>query len=126
MTDTGRILTDQESARLRSERAAHNGAPIITLCAEPGCPRAASHGPWCGEHRPLALRAEPNVAIAHDLDRDQIAAIRQQVEDDAAPLFVIAMSWIARQHVAQLGITPASFEASVTRIQAELEQGAPA
>ncbi len=121
---TGRILTAEESAQRRSERAAHNGAPIITLCAETGCPRAAFHGPWCGEHRPL--RAEPGVAVAHDLTREELAALRAQVEADAAPIFVIAMNWIARQQVAQLGMTPASFEGSVARIQAELEHGAPA
>lgn len=121
-----RLLTGQESARRRSERASGNGATIVTLCAEAGCPRAASYGPWCGDHRPATVRAEPSVAIAHDLDRDEIAALRQQVEADAAPLFVIAMSWIARQQVAHLGLTAQSFEAAVERIRAELEPGVPA
>lgn len=123
---TARTLTAAESAQRRSERASGRGPTIVTLCAEAGCPRAASHGPWCGEHRPLRTAPEPATVVAFDLDRDQIAALRQQVEADAAPIFVIAMNWIARQQVAQLGMTPASFEGSVARIQAELEHGAPA
>lgn len=121
-----RLLTAQESARRRSERAASNGPTIVTLCAEPGCPRAAAHGPWCGEHRPATVRAEPSVAVAHNLSRDELAALRHQVEADAAPLFVIAMNWIARQQVAHLGVGLDSIEASMSRIRAELEQGAPA
>jgi hypothetical protein len=118
-----RLLTAQETARRRSERAASNGPAIVTLCAEPGCPRAAAHGPWCGEHRPIRRAFEPTTTVAFDLDRDQIAALRQQVEADAAPIFVIAMNWIARQRVAHLGVSLDSLEASMTRIRAEL--GAP-
>lgn len=119
-----RLLTGQESARRRSERASGNGATIVTLCAEAGCPRAASHGPWCGDHRPLRQAPEPTVAVAHDLTREDIGALRSQVEADAAPLFVIAMNWVARQHIAQLGLTPDALGASIDRIRAEL--GAPA
>lgn len=121
-----RLLTGRESAQRRSERAASRGATIVTLCGAPGCPRAAVHGPWCGDHRP-ARRAEPAATvIAHDLDRDEIAALRQQVEADATPIFVIAMNWIARQQIAHLGVTVDSIEASMARVRAELEQGAPA
>lgn len=111
-----RLLTGKESAQRRSERAASRGPNIVTLCGAPGCPRAAVHGPWCGDHRPT--RAEPATVVAHDLDRDEIAALRHQVEADAAPIFVIAMNWIARQQVARLGVTLDSL-ASMGRIRAE-------
>jgi hypothetical protein len=116
-----RTLTAEESAQRRSERASSRGPTIVTLCSWSGCPRAASHGPWCGEHRPVRpAPAEPPLAVAHDLTREDIAALRAQVEADAAPIFVIAMSWIARQQIAHLGVTADSLEESIDRIRAEL------
>jgi hypothetical protein len=114
----GRVLTAEESAQRRSERAANRGPAIVTLCSAPGCPKAVSHGPWCGDHRPR--QAEPTITVVHDLSPDEYAALAAQVEADAAPIFVIAMSWIARQRVAHLGVTLDSLEASMARIQAEL------
>lgn len=119
-----RLLTGKESAQRRSERAASRGPTIVTLCGEPGCPRAAVHGPWCGEHRPTRRTEPAATVIAHDLNRDEIASLRQQVEADAAPIFVLAMNWIARQRFAHLGIDFDMLEASMSRIRAEL--GSPA
>lgn len=116
--DEPRILTEDETYARHSQQAAGNGPGIVALCAAAGCPRAAAGGPWCVQHRP---RPEPGLQVVGDFTPDEYAAIGAQVEADAAPLFVLAMSWIARQQLANLDLTVDSFEASVDRIRGELE-----
>lgn len=99
--DDPRILTDDESYERRSQQAASIGPRTISLCAEPGCPRAAAWGPWCGDHRPAA---GPRIGVAHDLTGDQYDAIRAEVNAKAAPLFLLAMDFILRKQLANLGV----------------------
>lgn len=100
MIDEPRILTEDESYQRRSEQASGVGPTTISLCAELGCPRAARWGPFCDEHRPHVERviAAPNLTDA-ELDN-----LRTRVSAEAAPLFVIAWNWIARQQMARIGI----------------------
>lgn len=113
-----RILTDNETYARRRQQASSVGGKVVALCAAPGCPRAAANSPWCIEHRPTTTSVP--IWPARDFSEDEYAALRAQVETDAAPLFVIAMSWIARQRVAHLGITLDSLEASMNRLRGEL------
>lgn len=123
MTDEPRILTDDETYRLRREQASGVGAKIVALCAYAGCPRAAANSPWCAEHRPRFAPDIGSVVVAHDLTEDEYITLRGHVEADAAPLFVLAMNWIAGQQVARLGVGLDAIEASMHRIRGELEQG---
>lgn len=101
MTDDTRILTDAETATRRAEQASSAPGAAITTCAVPRCPRIARYGDWCVEHRP-----EPGVrvGVAAHLTNDDYAAIRADVETQAAPLFVLAMDWLASQQLARMGI----------------------
>lgn len=101
--DEPRILTDDESYQRRSQRGNRGGPREVALCAEPGCPRASSWGPFCGDHRPAA---GPRIGIAHDLTADEYDTIRAEVDAKAAPLFLLAMDWIVRQQLAELGVEP--------------------
>ncbi|MGH9001904.1 MAG: hypothetical protein ACRDYV_02130 [Acidimicrobiia bacterium] len=100
MTGDPVYLTDEERASRISAMAAGRPDQAITMCSEAGCSRAASHGPWCREHRP-APPGDPPTTL---LSADQLEAVRQQVEADAAALFVLAMNWITRRHVTHLGV----------------------
>lgn len=117
--DEPRILTEDETYLRRAQQASHIGPKTIDLCAWRDCPNAADYGPFCANHR------QPTIGTATlDLDKDQLAAITAQVEADAAPLFVIAMNWIARQELTRLGVTLDSLGASIDRIRGELGEPA--
>lgn len=98
--DEPRILTEDESYLRRSEQASGVGPTTISLCVEHGCPRAARWGPYCDEHRPHVER----VIAAPNLTDAELENLRAKVSADAAPLFVIAWNWIARQQMARIGI----------------------
>jgi hypothetical protein len=100
MTDETRILTEDESYLRRAEQAGGGGPTTITLCAEPACPRAARWGPHCDEHRPHVER----VIAAPNLTDTELAELKTRVETEAAPLFVIAWNWIARQQADELAV----------------------
>jgi len=113
-----RILTDDETYRRRREHASTTGPKTIGLCAIRDCPHPANYGPFCPDHR-RQYAPEPAVAAA-DLTGDDIAELRAQVEADAAPLFVIAMNWIARRQVERLGYDNDALAAGMERIRGEL------
>lgn len=119
MTDEPRILTDDESYSRRREHASGMGPKTIELCAWKNCDRPAFNGPLCPTHRQPQLT---NV-IAAELTPTEITDLQQQVEADAAPLFVLAMNWLAGQQLARLGITTDSLAAGIERIRGELEAG---
>jgi hypothetical protein len=99
--DETRILTDAETTRRRAEQAASAPGRAITTCAVPRCPRVAHHSEFCDEHRP-----QPGVrlGVAAHLTNEDYAAIRDEVDAKAAPLFLIAMDWLTTQQLATIGI----------------------
>lgn len=100
MTDETRILSGRESAQRRSEQAASGPRRSVVLCAEEGCPRAAAWGPYCNEHRRVGFQT----LVAPDLSASELAEVKAKVAADAAPLFVLAIRWIAQQQMVRLGL----------------------
>lgn len=119
MTDEPRILTENESYLRRYQQASHVGPKIVTPCTEPGCNRAATNGPVCWEHR---QRTSSTTVVTPHLTTDDIEALRAQVAADAAPLFVIAVNWLARQQMARLGVNTDQLVVGMQRIRGELEE----
>lgn len=116
---TSRILTDDETYRRRSERASNVGPKTIELCAIRDCRRAANNGPFCPDHRRLYT---PDLgAVTAEFSPGELDAIKAQVEADAAPLFVIALNWVLRQRLTELGITAELVASGIERIRGELE-----
>lgn len=79
------------------ERRATPKATDVVLCAQTGCPRAASYGPWCVQHR-ARHRPDPvleSLRHTHDFSEAQYAAIRRQLAIDAAPYILAAFQFIA-------------------------------
>lgn len=72
---------------------------VVVLCSAPDCPRTASYGPYCVAHR--GRHETPPGAVAVELTDEELDIIRDQVEADAAPLFLIAMQFIAAQEVSR-------------------------
>lgn len=78
---------------------------VVELCVEPACRRLSRRtGGFCDLHAP---RPDP-VGVAYDLTDEQLDHIRDQVEADAAPLFVAALGFI----LAQSGIVPVELVAT--------------
>lgn len=117
MSDEPRILTEDESYLRRSQQASHVGPKVISPCAEPGCTRAANNGALCWEHKQPAISVP---VVAQHLSPAELEALRAQVAADAAPLFVIAVNWLARQQMARLGINVDQLAAGMERIRGEL------
>lgn len=109
--DKPRILTEAETETRRNERASGTGHQTITVCAEPRCPDIAKWGPYCAWHSPAA----PNVVVAHELTDTEISTIRADVEAKAAPLFLLAMDFILRAQLAQLGVELAAPVVAIAR-----------
>jgi hypothetical protein len=95
-----RILTEDETAARRAQTARGGPDRSITMCVSPGCVRPALNSPWCPAHRTPGSR----VLVRPDLSDEDIARITAEVEAKAAPLFVLAMDWIARQEMGRFGI----------------------
>ena len=112
--DEPRILTDEESHRRRAESASAGPGAAVTLCAWSGCNRLADHGPLCrGHHRQVAT---PDSVATLDLTDDELAAVKADVEAKAAPLFLLAMDWLVRGQLAELGVAidgPASISRQI-------------
>lgn len=106
MTDEPRILTGAETAQRRAEQAASAPGAAIDICAYAGCGDRARYGPFCGYHR-----LEPEtIGVAHQLTEDDYDRIRAAVESKAAPLFLVAMNWLASQQLGRMGIELPAFE----------------
>lgn len=100
--DEPRILTDDETRRRRAEQA--SGAPggAVSLCAWQGCNQLADHGPLCRDHH---RRIVPLEAVATlELTDTELEQVKADVDAKAAPLFLLAMDWIVRGQLAQLGV----------------------
>jgi hypothetical protein len=117
-----RILTDDESYRRRREAASSMGPKTVAVCAHPGCPTIANWGPYCDDHRRPRVVGD---SVARPLTREEIDAVRAQVEADAAPLFLIAVNWLAREQMARIGIGAPELAFGIERIRGELD-GPPA
>lgn len=96
-----RILTDAETATRRAEQAKSGPGRAISTCAVPRCPKIAHNGEFCEDHRP---RPGVRVGVAAHLTNDDYASIRAEVDAKAAPLFLIALNWLAGQQLTRMGI----------------------
>lgn len=92
---------------------------IVEVCAVEYCVRAAATDGLCAFHRNHHYQL-PDGCVAVDLTDEELAAIRAQVELDAAPLFVAAMRYITGRHIAAL---PAAARAAI--VQPELTEARP-
>lgn len=113
MADEPRILTDDETRWRRSEQASGAPGAAVTLCAWRDCHRLASHGPLCRDHHRQIAGA--GHVIAHDLTPDELGRVRADVEAKAAPLFLLAMDWIVRGQLANLGVPELAGPVTITR-----------
>lgn len=78
---------------------------IVVLCSRSGCRKAASYGPHCQDHRNRRHRSAPRPSLqVAVLTAAEIAALQTKVAADAAPLFLVAMSWIATQQMHRMGM----------------------
>lgn len=117
MSDEPRILTDDETRRRRAEQASAAPGAAVTICAWQGCNHLADHGPLCREHH---RRIVPLEAVATlDLTDAELDQVRADVEAKAAPLFLLAMDWLVRGQLAQLGIPQLDGPVIISRDQDE-------
>jgi hypothetical protein len=105
MTADITLLGEAERTRRLAADASSNPANrTVTMCSEADCPRAASGGPWCRQHRPPAAPPPEGWSASGDLTAAQLAEVAREVEEKAAPLFLLAMEFIARQQIARMGL----------------------
>lgn len=111
--DEPRILTDDETRRRRAEQASSAPGAAVTLCAWQGCNRLADHGPLCRDHHRQIVPLEAVATL--DLTDDELDQVRVDVEAKAAPLFLLAMDWLVRGQLAQLGVPQLAGPISISR-----------
>lgn len=104
LTDDDPIILDEAERARRLAADARKTGDIVIMCSEAGCPRAASWGPWCQQHRPPAAPPPHGWTATTDLTDVEIAEVAREVEEKAAPLFILAMDFIARRQVARMGL----------------------
>lgn len=118
--DETRILTDDESRRRRAEQASSAPGAAVSLCAWRDCQHLASYGPFCRDHH---YQLTPVDAVAaRDLTATELAHIRADVEAKAAPLFLLAMDWLVRGQLANLGIPELAGPVTISRQDESVSQ----
>lgn len=118
--DEPRILDPDETYLRRAQRASHMGPKNHRDLRHTRLHPRRRLGPTV--HRPPTPRCHTRYRRV-DLSPTELETVRAQVETDAAPLFVLAVNWIASQQLTRLGITTDSLAASIDRIRSELETG---
>lgn len=111
--DEPRILTEDESYRRRAEQASAAPGAAVTLCAWQGCHRLADHGPLCRDHHRRIVPVETVATL--ELTDAELAQVRADVEAKAAPLFLLAMDWLVRGQLAQLGVPELAGPVTISR-----------